>query len=267
MMEYIKQKSLQVANQSQNKVKNNFKIQKMNQRPVSSLTQINKRTIYQSQKQFKISEQLLNMDIQHEKPPAPNKSKYYLLKQKEREKEIDRLLKLTISKGRNEFEYEMLIKMGEANELSQQLNSKITYRAYRSAQGNLKVHIYELDKYQKDMTLEDFQREFNTLKNKYNETKNLRIWEVLSQNKKSKQKDFTKQTKDEEKETDKRHLGKININARHEELKGVLLKTMELTVILKEQLAVLNKQKINVCQQGNNANKIFINTVNHSYQN
>lgn len=53
-----------------------------------------------------------------EKQPAVNKSKYYLQKHKEREKEIDRLLTLTISKGRNEYEYEMLIKMGEANELS-----------------------------------------------------------------------------------------------------------------------------------------------------
>lgn len=31
---------------------------------------------------------------------------------------MDRLLQLTISKGKNEYEYEMLIKMGEANELS-----------------------------------------------------------------------------------------------------------------------------------------------------
>lgn len=60
----------------------------------------------------------LNRDVPIEKPPAQNKSKHYLQKHKEREKEIDRLLKLTISKGRNEYEYEMLIKMGEANELS-----------------------------------------------------------------------------------------------------------------------------------------------------
>jgi hypothetical protein len=79
----------------------------------------------------------------------------------------------------------MLIKMGEANELSQLLGLKTTYRAYKSAQGNLKVHMYDLDKFIKDMTLEEFQREYNMIKNKYNETRNLKIWQVLSENKKN----------------------------------------------------------------------------------
>ena len=107
-------------------------------------------------------------------------------KHKEREREIERLLELTINKGKNEYEYEMLIKMGDANELSQNLNSKITYRAYKGAQGNLKVHVYDVDKFMKDLSLEEFQREYNMLKNKYNETRNLKIWEVLSENKKGK---------------------------------------------------------------------------------
>ncbi len=71
--------------------------------------------------------------VHAERPSSVNKSKYYLQKQKEREREIDRLLELTINKGKNEYEYEMLIKMGEANELSQLLTSKITYRAYKGA--------------------------------------------------------------------------------------------------------------------------------------
>lgn len=45
--------------------------------------------------------------------------------------------------------------------------------------------MYELDKFVKDMTLEEFQREYNMIKNKYNETRNLKIWEVLSENKKN----------------------------------------------------------------------------------
>jgi hypothetical protein len=45
--------------------------------------------------------------------------------------------------------------------------------------------MYELDKFIKDMKIEDFQREYNTIKNKYNETRNLKIWEVLSENKKN----------------------------------------------------------------------------------
>lgn len=35
------------------------------------------------------------------------------------------------------------------------------------------------------MTLEDFQREYNIVKNKYNETRNLKIWQVLSEQKKN----------------------------------------------------------------------------------
>ena len=68
-----------------------------------------------------------------DKVPQQNKSTYYLSKHKEREREIDRLLELTINKGKNEYEYEMLIKMGDANELSQHLSSKVTYRAYKGA--------------------------------------------------------------------------------------------------------------------------------------
>lgn len=35
------------------------------------------------------------------------------------------------------------------------------------------------------MTLEEFQREYNMIKNKYNETRNLKVWEVLSESKKN----------------------------------------------------------------------------------
>ncbi|KAL4477644.1 hypothetical protein ABPG74_002794 [Tetrahymena malaccensis] len=247
MTEFLKQKTQEKADNSKKNAQKQFRKQQFNIRPASSINPQNKRPISSmSQHNLKIvkeQERIAKEQEQIEIPKslAPNKSKYYLQKHKEREKEIDRLLKLTISKGRNEYEYEMLIKMGEANELSQQLNSKVTYRAYRSAQGDLKVHIYELDKYKTSMTLEEFQREYNALKNKYNETRNLRIWEVLSENKKSKPKEFNKQTKEEFQQTsDTNNRGKINIQARHNELKGVLLKTMELTIVLKEQLAVIN---------------------------
>ena len=109
----------------------------------------------------------------------------------------------------------MLIKMGDANELSQNLNSKITYRAYKGAQGNLKVHVYDVDKFMKDLSLEEFQREYNMLKNKYNETRNLKIWEVLSENKKGKQQKqfqkgtgYEKEEEEQEGETSKKGFNK-----------------------------------------------------------
>lgn len=73
----------------------------------------------------------------------------YLQRAREREKEMDRLLQMTINKAKNEYEYEILIKMGEANEFCDGLRkdaeenpgSKFTddpicartYRAYKSA--------------------------------------------------------------------------------------------------------------------------------------
>jgi hypothetical protein len=35
-------------------------------------------------------------------------------------------------KGRNEREYEMLIKMGEANEMCEKMKDQISYRAYKA---------------------------------------------------------------------------------------------------------------------------------------
>lgn len=67
------------------------------------------------------------------KPQPRNNSAFYLKKTKEKEQEAERLLQLTISRGKNEYEYECLIKMGKANDLSQAMQSKITYRAYKSA--------------------------------------------------------------------------------------------------------------------------------------
>lgn len=64
---------------------------------------------------------------------AANKSALYLKQSKAREEKRDQILALTISKGKNEYEYDCLIKMGEANEMIQALGETITYRAYRGA--------------------------------------------------------------------------------------------------------------------------------------
>ena len=45
--------------------------------------------------------------------------------------------------------------------------------------------MYELDKRIKDLTLDEFQREYNSVKIKDNESKKLKIWEVLNENKKN----------------------------------------------------------------------------------
>ncbi len=47
-----------------------------------------------------------------------NRSRNYLKKFKAKQLEKDKLLQIAIDKGNQEFQYECLIKMGEANELS-----------------------------------------------------------------------------------------------------------------------------------------------------
>lgn len=47
------------------------------------------------------------------------------------------------------------------------------------------MNVYDLDKRIKELSLEEFQREFNILKNQFNQSKKLKIWEVLNENKKN----------------------------------------------------------------------------------
>jgi hypothetical protein len=65
---------------------------------------------------------------------------------------------VAINKAKDEYEYELLIKMGEANDLNKQLQSVTTYRAYKNAQGNLKVRVFNLDRFERELKLEEFPR-------------------------------------------------------------------------------------------------------------
>ena len=59
--------------------------------------------------------------------------------------------------------------------------------------GNLVVHVYDGDILYSELTISEFNREFTSLKMQYNQQKNSKIWEVLSENKKAiKGRDFSK---------------------------------------------------------------------------
>ena len=58
--------------------------------------------------------------------------------------------------GKYEYEYETLIKMGESNEICQKIKNSTTFRAYKSADGNMKVHIYIFDKFNRELNLDEF---------------------------------------------------------------------------------------------------------------
>ncbi|CAK91019.1 unnamed protein product (macronuclear) [Paramecium tetraurelia] len=246
MLEFIREKALKLAQESKRK----FSAQKK-PKPQSASTKrsgFNKgdsRPVSGISKKYQSGFSDLKISNINDKP-LQNRSKHYLQLAKQKQQEEDRLLQLTINQGKNEYEYEMLIKMGEANELSQELESKITYRAYKTAQGHLKVHVYELEHFQRDLTLEEFQREYNILRSKYNEKKKLKIWEVLNEKKKNQKslQHFGSSQKEDVKQNEV-DAKAVNKKERQQELKKVLLETMMLSNVLKEQLVVLNRKGIN----------------------
>lgn len=115
-----------------------------------------------------------------------NKSKEYLQKQKIKEMEVEKKLSIAINKAKDEYEYELLIKMSEANDLNKEMQSVETYRAYKNAQGNLRVRVFNLDRFVREIKLKEFQKEFNDIKKKFNESKKISRWQVLSTSKKDK---------------------------------------------------------------------------------
>ena len=67
-----------------------------------------------------------------------------------------------------------MVKMGEANTLCKGLGQPFTYMAYKTPEGVLKCHKYrgtddeEKSGFEKEMRLEDFIKEYNTLLLSYN---------------------------------------------------------------------------------------------------
>ena len=71
--------------------------------------------------------------------------------------------------------------MGEANELSQEQGSNITYRAFKGVDGTLKCRVFELDKFIKEMSLDELVKEYNTILMRYNKSQNTNFWDRLNQ--------------------------------------------------------------------------------------
>ena len=75
---------------------------------------------------------------------------------------------MAINKAKDEYEYELLIKMGEANDLNRDMQSVETFRAYKNAQGNLRVRVFNLDRFVREIKPKEFQKEFNDIKKRFN---------------------------------------------------------------------------------------------------
>jgi len=168
---------------------------------------------------------------------VPNRSKYYLRKAKEREEAEELELTLAVDKGKREFEFDCLHKMGEANGISASIGSAYTFRAFKSEEGTLKCHIYEEEQFRKEISLEDFLREWRRLKRQEkapNNAFNVTARSDMFKSNTSALVPFDPQTPNK----------MINKKARQDELKQVLVETMRLTNKLKEQLKTLQKKGV-----------------------
>eukprot|EP00744_Colponema_vietnamica_P002930 GILI01004548.1.p1 GENE.GILI01004548.1~~GILI01004548.1.p1 ORF type:complete len:391 (+),score=99.60 GILI01004548.1:76-1248(+) len=161
--------------------------------------------------------------------PAINKSLEYLKKARLKKKAEEQALLIAVDKGRREFEYDCLHKMGEANEMSAILGLGISYRANKLESGELRCHLYDGAQFLREITLEAFMREFRRVKKKMDTVKPSALA----------QKDVSVS---DSVNSSKPASNKVNKKARQEELKQVLLETMQLTNKLKEQLLILERK-------------------------
>ena len=51
----------------------------------------------------------------------------------------------------------MLMKMNELNEFNRLNKSSITYRAFKNAEGTIRVRVFNLDKIDKEISLKEFE--------------------------------------------------------------------------------------------------------------
>ena len=165
-------------------------------------------------------------------------------KKKNKEKFEDRLISIAVNKIQNEKAYEYLIKMGEANEICQELKKNQTYRVFNSADGSIKCHIYENDQYVRSLTLDEFEREFKNLQSLFNKELKLPAYIVLNDKAKNKKRNTVSNT-NMEGEKKKEKAKELTKSDRQNKLKECLRDTMNLTATLKKQLDILKKKGIN----------------------
>jgi len=58
----------------------------------------------------------------------------------------------------------MLLKMSELNTINKERESNIAYRAYKSAEGIIKVRVFNLNKFEKEISLKEFDTIYKNFK-------------------------------------------------------------------------------------------------------
>lgn len=152
--------------------------------------------------------------------------KMHLRESKEKTSREKEVLNTTVDKCRREFEFDILKKMGEANDILSAISSNTTYRCLRKEDRSIKCQIFINENFVEEITMENFIREWKRLKKKKNTVVAEPSLSQLSS------KNVTAVN------------AKVSKAERTEELKKLLMETRELTTSLKRQLKVLEKKGI-----------------------
>jgi hypothetical protein len=160
-----------------------------------------------------------------------NNSKEYLRRYKERELTKEKELHENIEKNKIDQEYGMLLKMSELNTINKERGSKTTYRAYKSAEGIIKVRVFNYNKFEKEISLNEFDTIYKNFKKSTKENKE---WAVPPQG-------VQRSMADEMHALKSKNLQK---SERQQELKNLLVGTVNLTNLLKEQIKIFKEKGI-----------------------
>lgn len=174
------------------------------------------------------------------KPPRPKSSQHYLRERRQRQKQREDDLANAIEQGGREVLYRHLYRMGEANEWAEQLGLSTRFRAFKAPSGEITCHVYEGRAFDKELSLDLFEKRYGTLKGRWNNViafRNKEDEEPAAGDAKSKGGGGNAMP------TEAPHaLTREQQERRQQEIRAALLNTIHLTQTLKEQLKILDKR-------------------------
>lgn len=110
--------------------------------------------------------------------------------------------------------------MSELNTINKERENKTTYRAYKSAEGIIKVRVFNYNKFEKEISLNEFDTIYKNFKKTTKENKD---WTVVRQSTHQKMTDELQNLKNKNSQK----------SERQQELKNLLVGTVNLTNLLK----------------------------------
>lgn len=156
----------------------------------------------------------------------PKTTQQYLRDHKRKEESMRNERAATADKCLRELQYSYLYKMGEMNEWCVVLGMKTLYRAFKESDGSLKCHVYENGEFLKELSMNMLEKRYKNLQGRHSEAI------------------FRGQIECDENKPRSHCLTEDEQCRRQQEIREVLLQTMNLTNKLKEQLTTLRRRDV-----------------------